>query len=100
MSKREPLKHLEIPETLGIGEGGKTLPRLYDYFKQIDDYIDDLLSEGTEGPPGEDGKDGEQGPPGEDGKDGEPGPSGSDAENQFTEEQVADLLALLDDGGA
>ena len=42
---------------------------------------------GPQGPPGADGKDGEQGPP---------GPPGKDAEPQFTPEQVAALLALLD----
>ena len=58
---------------------------------------------GPQGPPGADGKDGEQGPqgpPGADGKDGEqgpPGPPGKDAEPQFTPEQVAALLALLDE---
>ena|SRR5690625_6474868 len=43
---------------------------------------------GPQGPPGADGKDGEQGPP---------GPPGKDAEPQFTPEQVAALLALLDE---
>ena len=43
---------------------------------------------GPQGPPGVDGKDGEQGPP---------GPPGKDAEPQFTPEQVAALLALLDE---
>ena len=58
---------------------------------------------GPQGPPGADGKDGEQGPPGADGKDGAdgeqgpPGPPGKDAEPQFTPEQVAALLALLDE---
>ena len=58
---------------------------------------------GPQGPPGADGKDGEQGPqgpPGVDGKDGadgEQGPPGKDAEPQFTPEQVAALLALLDE---
>src|SRR5699024_1361114 len=55
---------------------------------------------GPQGPPGADGKDGadgEQGPPGADGKDGEQGPPGKDAEPQFTPEQVAALLALLDE---
>lgn len=48
------MKHLNIPETLGIGEGGKTLPKLYDYFKQIDEYIDELKSGGgQEGPKGD-----------------------------------------------
>lgn len=53
--EREPLKHLDIPKSLGIGEGGKTLPKLYEYFKQVDDYIDELKSGGTQGPKGEDG---------------------------------------------
>src|SRR5690625_1471683 len=58
---------------------------------------------GPQGPPGADGKDGEQGPqglPGVDGKDGadgEQGPPGKDAEPQFTPEQVAALLALLEE---
>ena len=43
---------------------------------------------GPQGPPGADGADGEQGPP---------GPPGKDAEPQFTPEQVAALLALLDE---
>src|SRR5699024_2671492 len=42
---------------------------------------------GPQGPPGVDGADGEQGPP---------GPPGKDAEPQFTPEQVAALLALID----
>lgn len=50
------MKHLKIPKTLGIGEGGKTLPSLYGYFKQIDDYIDELKSGGgQEGPKGDNG---------------------------------------------
>ena len=58
---------------------------------------------GDKGDPGADGKDGEQGPqglPGVDGKDGadgEQGPPGKDAEPQFTPEQVAALLALLEE---
>lgn len=48
------MKHLKIPKTLGIGEGGKTLPLLYNYFKQIDEYIDELKSGGEqEGPQGD-----------------------------------------------
>jgi|SRR5690625_697309 len=43
---REPLKHLKIPKSLGVGEGGSTLPKLYAYFQEIDDYIDDLLNSG------------------------------------------------------
>jgi hypothetical protein len=48
--ERRPLKHLNVPISLGIGEGGKTLPQLYDYFLQIDDYIDELKNQsgGTE----------------------------------------------------
>lgn len=46
---------------------------------------------GPKGDPGADGKDGEQGPAGKDGADGK------DAEPQFTEEQVTDLLALLEE---
>lgn len=49
MANREPLKHLNIPESLGIGEGGATLPKLYDYFKQIDDYIDELKNQSGAG---------------------------------------------------
>src|SRR5690606_21963258 len=32
--------------------GGNTIPNLYDYFAQIDNYIDELKSGGTQGPPG------------------------------------------------
>lgn len=47
------MKHLkDIPIDLGVGEGGSTIPKLYDYFKQIDDYIEELKSGGTQGPPG------------------------------------------------
>lgn len=47
------MKHLkDIPTNLGVGEGGSTIPNLYNYFKQIDDYIDELKSGGTQGPPG------------------------------------------------
>src|SRR5699024_10479509 len=46
---------------------------------------------GPQGPPGADGKDGA------DGEQGPPGPPGKDAEPQFTPEQVAALLALLDE---
>lgn len=50
---REKMKHLkDIPINLGVGEGGSTIPKLYDYFKQIDDYIEELKSGGTQGPPG------------------------------------------------
>lgn len=49
---RKPLKYLKIPISLGIGEGGNTIPNLYDYFAQIDNYIDELKSGGTQGPPG------------------------------------------------
>src|SRR5699024_2554572 len=61
---------------------------------------------GPQGHPGADGKEGAQGPqglPGSDGNDGAdgeqgpPGPPGKDAEPQFTPEQVAALLALLDE---
>lgn len=45
MVNRKPLKHLVIPESLGIGEGGKTLPKLYDYFQQVDNYIDELKNQ-------------------------------------------------------
>lgn len=50
---RKPLKHLDVPESLGIGEGGKTLPNLYEYFQQVDDYIDELKNAG--GQKGDDG---------------------------------------------
>ena len=46
---------------------------------------------GPQGPPGADGKDGA------DGEQGPPGPPGKDAEPQFTPEQVAALLALLEE---
>ena len=46
---------------------------------------------GPQGLPGVDGKDGA------DGEQGPPGPPGKDAEPQFTPEQVAALLALLDE---
>lgn len=49
------MKHLKnIPKNLGFGEGGKTIPQLYDYFKQIDDLIDELKLGG--GQKGDDGK--------------------------------------------
>ena len=54
---------------------------------------------GEQGPAGEQGVEGPQGPPGKDGADGEQGPQGppgKDADPQFTPEQVAALLALLD----
>lgn len=47
--KRRPLKHLNVPQTLGVGEGGKTIPQLYDYFLQIDDYIDELKNQSGAG---------------------------------------------------
>src|SRR5699024_5279980 len=47
-----------------------------------------FVGSGGEGLKGEKGDPGEQGPPGADGKDAEP---------QFTEEQVAALLALLEE---
>lgn len=40
---------------------------------------------------------GPKGDPGTDGKDGEDGKDGKDAEPQFTEEQVSDLLALIEE---
>lgn len=52
MSKknRKPLKHLKnIPQDLGFGEGGETIPKLYDYFQQIDEYIDELKSQISDG---------------------------------------------------
>lgn len=47
--ERRPLKHLNVPLTLGVGEGGKTIPQLYDYFLQIDDYIDELKNQSGAG---------------------------------------------------
>jgi len=47
--KRRPLKHLNVPQALGVGEGGKTIPQLYDYFLQIDDYIDELKNQSGAG---------------------------------------------------
>lgn len=44
------------------------------------------------------GPQGERGSAGVDGNDGSPGPPGADAEPQFTPEQVAAILALLDGG--
>lgn len=101
---REEMKHLkDIPIDLGVGEGGSTIPNLYDYFKQIDDYIEELKTGGTQGPKGEDGKSayeiavehgfegteqewleslkgerGEKGDPGEPGADGRDGNDGAD----------------------
>lgn len=113
---REPLKHIQIPKTLGIGEGGKTLPSLYDYFKQVDDLIDDLKTSG--GQKGDDGKSAYEiavehgfegteeewleslkGTDGKNGTDGTDGTDGKDAEPQFTQEQVEALLGLIDEGG-
>lgn len=58
------------------------------------------LIDGVEGPAGKDGtngKDGAKGSPGEDGKDGAKGADGKDAENQFTEEEVTSLKALIEE---
>lgn len=110
--KRKPLKHLEIPESLGIGEGGKTLPALYDYFQQVDDLIDDLKSGGSDGADGksayeiavDNGFEGSEQDwldslKGKDGTDGTDGDDGKDAEPQFTQEQVEALLGLINESG-
>lgn len=47
--ERRPLKHLNVPQTLGFGEGGSTIPNLYDYFLQVDDYIDELKNQSGAG---------------------------------------------------
>lgn len=61
--------------------------------------------EGPQGPAGADGTDGGQGPKGDPGNDGaqgpkgepgEQGPPGNDAEQQFREEEVAALKALIE----
>lgn len=46
---QQPLKHLKIPKKIGQGEGGATIPHLYEYFQQIDDYIDQLLNQSGSG---------------------------------------------------
>lgn len=51
----------------------------------------------SSGGSGEPGPEGKQGPKGEPGTDGKDGADGKDAEPQFTEEQVTDLLALLEE---
>lgn len=98
---REPMKHLKgIPVELGVGEGGKTLPRLYDYFKQIDDFIEETEQSG--GQKGDDGKsayevavdNGFEGTESEwleslKGKDGDKGDPFT--YDDFTEEQLDDL---------
>lgn len=106
---RKPLKHLVIPETLGIGEGGRTLPALYDYFQQVDDLIDELKSGGSDGADGKSAYEVavDNGFEGDEqnwldslkGKDGDKGDDGTNAEPQFTQEQVDSLLALIDEGG-
>src|SRR5699024_1427765 len=91
----------------GAGEPGKSAYEIaveHGFEGDEQAWLESLKGEkgeqGPQGPPGADGKDGadgEQGPPGADGKDGEQGPPGKDAEPQFTPEQVAALLALLDE---
>ena len=94
----------------GAGEPGKSAYEIaveHGFEGDEQAWLESLKGEkgdpGPQGPPGADGKDGEQGPqgpPGVDGADGEqgpPGPPGKDAEPQFTPEQVAALLALLDE---
>src|SRR5690625_6791767 len=51
---------------------------------------------GPQGPKGDKGDKGEPGADGADGEQGPQGPPGKDAEPQFTQEQVAALLTLLD----
>ena len=64
-------------------------------------WLESLKGEkGDAGPQGPKGDKGDKGEPGADGKDGEQGPQGppgKDAEPQFTPEQVAALLALLEE---
>lgn len=69
----------------------------------VDEWLESLKGErGEKGETGEPGKDGADGQDGKDGKDGaegpkgEPGEDGKDAEPQFTEEQVASLLELIE----
>ena|SRR5699024_4513599 len=68
-------------------DGAKGDPFTYEDFTE--EQLEALR--GPKGEPGEDGKDGEQGPQ------GEPGADGKDAENQFTEDEVAALKALIED---
>lgn len=119
IKKREPLKHLKnIPVELGIGEGGETIPNLYEHFQEIDDYIDELLttggqqgekgdsayevavSEGFEGTESEwleslHGEDGEDGTNGSDGTDGADGNGVTDITYDDVEEE---LVFTMTDG--
>lgn len=79
----------------GAGEPGKSAYEIaveHGFEGDEQAWLESLKGEkgdpGPQGPPGVDGADGEQGPPGQPGKDAEP---------QFTPEQVAALLALLDE---
>ena len=82
----------------GAGEPGKSAYEIaveHGFEGDEQAWLESLKGEkgeqGPQGPPGADGKDGEQGPQ------GPQGPPGKDAEPQFTQEQVAALLALLDE---
>src|SRR5699024_7215684 len=82
----------------GVGEPGKSAYEIaveHGFEGDEQAWLESLKGEkgdpGPQGPPGADGKDGA------DGEQGPPGPPGKDAEPQFTPEQVAALLALLDE---
>src|SRR5699024_2795621 len=82
----------------GAGEPGKSAYEIaveHGFEGDEQAWLESLKGEkgdpGPQGPPGVDGKDGA------DGEQGPPGPPGKDAEPQFTPEQVAALLALLDE---
>ena len=79
----------------GVGEPGKSA-----YEIAVEQGFEGDEQAWLESLKGDKGDPGPQGPPGADGKDGadgEQGPPGKDAEPQFTPEQVAALLALLDE---
>ena len=117
---RKPLKHLKIPVSLGIGEGGNTLPHLYEYFAQVDEHIDSLKSGGTQGPPGKSayeiavengfqgteqewlaslvGPQGPQGPQGPRGPQGEQGPKGDKGDKGDKGEDGVGITDITTDG--
>lgn len=83
----------ELKELFATGEK----PTGDDFAKLIDGVKGEKGDDGDRGPqgePGADGSDGEQGPQGEPGNDGA---DGKDAENQFTEDEVEALKALIED---
>lgn len=80
-------------ESLKGNPGDKGEPFKYENFTE--EQLEDLI--GPKGNPGERGTDGTDGKDGIDGKDGENGKDGKDADPQFTEEQVAALLSLIEE---